>query len=207
MADEEHPDARDHRVASWLAAEPLDEVTRRRLVRTAVREGAPSEHRSSRPWRVTAAVAAAIIVVAGVFAVVTANGGHDEQRASTPVHTPSGADEATTSLAAVPHVGDFGDLDDAANLSRLRQALARDTNALSDTTARAESSAGAPAPSTATSAPTCPLELPPGSGEPIAAGTGTLDGRRATVVVFGGADGTRSYRVLLEDPCELRTLP
>ena len=55
MADDERPaahgeEARDEEVAGWLAVEPLDDVTRRRLVSTALRETAgPPVSRPSRP--------------------------------------------------------------------------------------------------------------------------------------------------------------
>ena len=45
MADDERPDARDPRVAGWLEVEPLDDVTRRRLVSTALREPRPPTRR------------------------------------------------------------------------------------------------------------------------------------------------------------------
>src|SRR4029077_20845956 len=78
MADDE----RSAEIAGGLEVEPLDDVTRRRLVSSALREtetaDAPAPGRPSRTWRWIAAAAALVIVAVGTLAVVSANGGHDE---------------------------------------------------------------------------------------------------------------------------------
>jgi hypothetical protein len=47
----------------------------------------------------------------------------------------------------------------------------------------------------------------PDGGRVVAQGSGTIDGRRATVVLLEDADGTRTFEAVLEDPCEVRQLP
>src|SRR5438093_7984840 len=80
---------RDERVAELLAVEPLDPVTRRRLVKTAV---------ASAPWRrprlaVLVPVAAALMVGAVVGLVVVT---HPDDS------TPTAAPASSTSVAAAP---------------------------------------------------------------------------------------------------------
>jgi len=54
MADDRPDDQRDERIATWLEPEPLDELTRRRLVAGAMQASsreAPSSGGSRRAWR------------------------------------------------------------------------------------------------------------------------------------------------------------
>jgi hypothetical protein len=208
MADE----PRDPQVAAWLEVEPLDDVTRRRLVSTALRESAPPAKSPPRAWRWIAAAAAVVLVGGITVAVVTASGGQDEQQASTPVNTPKASDSLTqqadrqATVATLPYVGDFGDLDQPANLRKLRSALTSSTSF--STSEQAPAAAAAPASdASGAAASTCPLGIPPLSDTPIAEASGTMDGRRATVILFESAKGSHSYGVLLEDPCEFRHLP
>jgi hypothetical protein len=209
MADDERPDADDAPLASWLEVEPLDDVTRRRLVSTALREADALPARApagtpSRAWRWIAIAAAIVVVVAGGLALLTANGGHDEEQAT----RREGSVLAPESIAAASQVGDFGDLDQAANLDRLRAALTAGT---SGSAALGNSEAPAAAPSadagarTPESGLTCVVEVPDGATL-VSSGTGTIGGRYATVVLFERRDGTRSFDALLEDPCEQRHL-
>jgi len=206
MADDPRPEGRDPQVAAWLEVEPLDDLTRRRLVSTALRETGEPAKGPSRAWRWIAAAAAVVLVGGVTLAVVTAGSRHDEQRASTPVRTPKAADSLTPQSEAVnaaPAVGDFGDLNQRANLARLRGALAADTSFST------QDSSATPAPAAAAGAAsrlTCFFAVPE-DATMVATGTGTLDGRRATVALFEKPDGSRSYEVLLEDPCEQRKLP
>jgi hypothetical protein len=218
MADD---DARDERLAAWLEPEPLDDVTRRRLVSTAMRESEAAEsapRRSSRAMRWMAAAAAIVVVLVGALALVTAQGGNDEHKAATPARTPasesrtaggagaladSAAPKAQASGGAAPtEVGDFGDLDRAANLARLRRALeaAGTGTGSSFATGSTQSEAAA----TALSALPCRGSLP--AGTTLAVGTGTLDGRAAVVVLTDLGDGTRSIDAVLVGPCEVRPL-
>jgi hypothetical protein len=204
-------DERSPEIAGWLEVEPLDDVTRRRLVSSALREtepeiaDAPAPGRPSRTWRWIAAAAALVIVAVGTLAVVSANGGHDEEQQAA-------GDRSTTlapkAVSAAPNLGDFGNLDDPANLAALRAALTSNSFATSRAapdaagdTATSEQSATA-----GNSAPPslCGAVVPDGSI--LAQATGTIDGRHATVVLIEKADGTRSSEAVLDDPCETRRL-
>lgn len=206
MADE----PRDRQVADWLEVDPLDDVTRRRLVSTALRESdAPAKRPPSRAWRWIAAAAAVVLVGGITLAVVTSNGGNDEQQASTPVNTPKASDSLTPQSerqTAERYVGDFGDLDDPANLAKLRSALRSSTDSSLSEQAPSAAAGRANDVSGSARAP-CPLGTTPPSDTPVASGSGTLAGRRATVILFEATDGSRSYGALLEDPCEFRELP
>jgi hypothetical protein len=105
-------------------------------------------------------------------------------------------------VAGSTAVGDFGDLDQPANLDRLRRAL-------DDRSAGSAAAAAPVAPDAAGGATesklTCSVDVPVGATL-VSSGTGTIGGRHATVVLFEQRDGTRSYDVLLEDPCEQRHL-
>lgn len=203
-------DARDERLAAWLEPEPLDDVTRRRLVSTAMRQSRDS--RSAR-WIATAAAIVVVLVVG--LALITARGGGDEHEAATPVRTPAAAADsaAPKALAVGPEVGDFGDLDRPANLTRLRNALATEASSSSSESSESSESSGSSAaapPAAAAGAAadrlSCLYDVPDG-GTVVASGTGTVDARRATVFLTRLPAGSRSYDVLLEDPCEQRHLP
>jgi hypothetical protein len=209
MADDDRPDARDDlpdgEVAAWLAVEPLDEVTRRRLVSTAVRETAAPKRRRAHALRWIAAAAAIVVLGAGTLAVVTAGGGSQESQTAAPALTPEreaaglapkSAADATT---APVEVGDFGDLDDGDNLTRLRAAL------VSGTSTGAPDRSGAVVGSGPTSLSQCAATIP--DATVVAQGSGTLDGRPATVVLVEHPDGSRSFEAIVSDPCEARHLP
>lgn len=222
MADD---DRRDERIGAWLETEPLDDVTRRRLVSTALRErdAGPERQGPSRALRWIATAAAIVALLVGGLALFTARGGNDEQRASAPVHTPeedggsarsSGglADTAAPQAAQVApvDVGDFGDLSRAANLARARTALERGlAPAAADSTSKSAATpdAESPAPGGAgASLPTlaCADRLPDGVVTAVA--RGTLDGRPAIVALTVLPDGNRSVDAVLSDPCEVRPL-
>jgi hypothetical protein len=215
MADDERPDARDEardeQVSQWLEVEPLDDVTRRRLVAPALRESATSATaaRSSRVWAWVAAAAAAVVVlVVGLTALNTSGGGDSEVATRTERTAPS-----PKAVVATTDVGDYGDLDDPANLAALRAALGRPTSGATASQAAGEaesspfsSSAGSPVADRDQALRLCGLTVPDGATA-VAQGTGTIDGRRATVVLVEDADGTRSVDAVLEDPCEVRRLP
>jgi hypothetical protein len=215
-------DARDERIAAALEVEPLDEVTRRRLVSTALdatelaRSNVPTtaipSGKKSHAARWIAAAASIVIVLVAALALLTAPGGNDEQQASTPARTPeveqksagAAADSAapqangsTAAEAAPGDAGDFGDLDVPANLDRLRSALEGDSGFAS--------SAG-PANDAASTLGTlaCRDALPAGTVTAIA--SGTLAGRRAVVVRTTLSDGSTSIDAVLTSPCEVRPL-
>ena len=217
MADD---DARDERLGAWLEVEPLDEITRRRLVSTALASTSTASTgvASSRPYyaaRWIAVAASIVVVLVAAVALLTAPGGNDEQRASTPVRSPAAepksagaaADSAAPQAAAPASgatasvdVGDFGDLDVPANLGLLRTALEAAT-VTSGATTTPSGAAGRYAPLDALP---CRDQLP--SGTVTASATGTLDGRRAVVVLTTLPDGNRSIDAVLASPCEVRPL-
>jgi hypothetical protein len=228
----ENGDARDERIAGLLDVEPLDELTRHRLVSTAVRASAPPTTRVSRRL-VAAAAIAAVAIVAGLGYLVsrdddttgttasrdqsaptTPAAGASEQAKGASRPTPQAAPESLTpnseqgafDSAAVPgprDAGDFGDLRTTANLDRLRSALARSEIA-------ASTAAGAPPSDRVTSLlaqlaeRACANELP--DGTVVAVGTGRFGTRDAIVVQTELADGTRSIDAVVADPCAVRPL-
>jgi hypothetical protein len=216
MADDDRADARDDQVAQWLEVEPLDELTRRRLVSTALREGAaappaPAPARSSHAWQWLSAAAVIVVVLVVGLALLTADGGNNEEQAS----RTAGKQLAPEGAAATRDVGNFGDLDDPANLAALRAALGTTTAAPASSTPRAASdAAGSQFGATSKASPPADTEqlrlcgvVAPDGGRVVAQGSGTIDGRRATVVLLEEADGTRTVEAVLEEPCEVRQLP
>jgi hypothetical protein len=212
MADD---DARDERptgptpeqVRGLLDVEPLDELTRRRLVTTAVRAAAPS--RSSR-WIAAAAVVVAL-VVGGVVALL-ATGGDDtsaptalDQKSATPNTTPPAASPPSSATEAVTptDAGDFGDLSDARNLARARAALG---GSAFESTGAADSASPAAGAVAARGLDTfaCADEL--ADGTVVAIGTGRFGERDAVVVAIERPDGTRTIEAVVADPCEVRPL-
>ena len=124
MAD----DDRSPDVAARLEVEPLDDVTRRRLVTNALRESdaapAPANTHPMRAWRWLAAAAVVVVVLVGGLAVLASNGGDDAPTASRQDQMTALAPQPfEQALRAAPSVGDYGNLDDAANLAKLRAAL------------------------------------------------------------------------------------
>jgi hypothetical protein len=211
--------ARDERIGAWLEVEPLDDVTRRRLVSTALAatSTAPTAIPSKRPSyavRWIAAAASIVVILVVAVALLTAPGGNDEQQASTPPRSPaaeqksagaatgSAADSAAPQATALAPLdaGDFGDLDVPANLARLRTSLQAERS-----TSGAASAAGTTTGSfTELDALPCRDDLP--SGTVTAVATGTLDGRRTVVVLTTLPDGNRSIDAVLSSPCEVRPL-
>ena len=104
--DDSRPDdLRDDRLAALLAVEPLDDVTRRRLVRTALdgdapAAGAPASGRRPRAW--WAAAAAAVVVAIAAGTVVLASGGGDERPTAQRATTRDRAAGASTTTAPIP---------------------------------------------------------------------------------------------------------
>ncbi len=71
-------DARDERVAALLAVDPLDDVTRRRLVSTAIRSTGTARHAR----RLIGAAAAVVVLVVGAGVVVAVGNGDDSTTSS-----------------------------------------------------------------------------------------------------------------------------
>jgi hypothetical protein len=208
MADDRPDDQRDERIATWLEAEPLDELTRRRPVAGAIQATAeaPGSAASRRAWPWIATAAVIVVVLVGALAVFTAQGGNESQLSDARQQRGRSSDQigqASPAIGATKppiDVGGFGDLDTPANLRRLRTALEQPRRAAVAPPSGAE--AGTPSDELSTSA--CRDQLP--AGTIIAVGSGTLDGRRAVVVLTDRGDGSRSIDAVLADPCEVRPL-
>ncbi len=208
-------DGRDPRIAGLLEVEPLDEVTRARLVRTALagadepstgHEGVQDPERSPERKALAAilSVAAALLVVLVVGLAVLVPRGSDDP-GPTALDAPSDSAKRATPAApflpdasaaptvqeapaagsessalevqpaplALPSLGDLGDVSNETRLARAASArLARPFDATTVTVKGCAASAGN------------------AFGTPVAAGTGTIDGRRAVVVVAEQPAGT-----------------
>jgi hypothetical protein len=208
MADDGPDDQRDERIATWLEPEPLDELTRRRLVAGAMQAPAeaPSSGGSLRPWRWIATAAVIVVALVGALAVFTAQSGNESQLSDArkkPGQSSDRLQQASPAIGAARSpidVGGYGNLDVPANLRRLRVALEHPRRA-----AVAPSNSGETgSPSNELSTTACRNQLP--AGTIIAVGSGTLDGRRALVVLTDRGDGSRSTDAVLADPCEVRPL-
>jgi hypothetical protein len=146
--------ALDHvRGAVHAPTPPLDDVSRRRLVRTASNEQPGSSAATPRPtrsWaRLVAVAAAGLIVVAGIAFAVSAIDGDDASMTS--------GDSAGTSAA--PLHGDVGDLGDVTRPEALRALLdRREAAALDEADAAERSGDGAEAPPSATSGASSSLD-------------------------------------------------
>jgi hypothetical protein len=175
------------RAAVGADAEPLDDVTRRRLVRTATNAVPTSEApatRQSRSWVwITAAAAAVLLVIVGIGFAISATGDSGKSTDS------SASGSAATS--ADPLRGDVGELGDVSSPQALRSLLDRRAAAADDSAKQSESVAP-PAPEqggtsaaadggTAIDAATCARRLA-GSREVRFTGTGTYRGTPVTIV-------------------------
>ncbi|MGQ0802993.1 MAG: hypothetical protein ACT4PI_03910 [Actinomycetota bacterium] len=182
-------DSRDERLAALLEVPPLDDVTRRRLVRRALDEpravlGEDAERRR-RTVRVVGAAAAALVVVAGATVVLRAGDDGGDTTAARPEGEEPTEDvgKGGTDEAAAPPSA-FTDLGEVSDPSVLRERLgvlaaAPEPSAESegdDTEERATGGAAVP--------PACltPLEQA-GAGSPTLAAGGTYQGTPALVLV------------------------
>jgi hypothetical protein len=213
-------DARDERLAARLTVEPLDDVTRARLVRDALaasEAGAAAaggaRRRSSRSVRWLAAAAAVVALVAGGVAVFARD---DSGSRSTAARAPKSTELPSTALA-VPNAAPqneslnrsptpalsaqaLGALGEVGRKAALRRAV---TNVLSPTEPRAAADSAAAAPAQATTdLRTCVPDL--GRGRLIASGTGTVEGATVTVYVVERPNGDR-VATAVDDDCKIRS--
>jgi hypothetical protein len=193
------PDERDEQVAALLAVEPLDDVTRRRLVRDALAEsGAAGPKRSRFVAAVSVAAAILIGVIAGVALVNRPEA--PTTTAAAPAKAADGASvgEAVNPSGSVPEAqrsaGVFftplGDAGDVTKADQLRTRL----NALF--------TQGGQAPDAATATQyVCADSQPEAFGlvEITAAATGTFQGQPVTVLV-GTAPPDGSVRAVVVSP-------
>lgn len=216
MAD----DRRDDRLAELLGVEPLDELTRRRLVSRALEE-VPPQHRRRDPWRLLAAAAAVVIVLLGGLAWLVTRadtGGSGSERAasealaddaSRSTVAPAAPDAAAggdgAPLARVADVGDVGDVSAPGSRRRVLDAL-DDLTSTDFSTGPGDASANRDAETTSSAFAvlTCP-ELAT-VGTPVGYASGSLDDRPVVVVVLERPDGSRAVRAVPDGTCEVREL-
>jgi hypothetical protein len=201
--------ARDERLGGLLGVEPLDEVTRRRLVTTALRASAPPGR--SRRWIAAAAVVVGLVI--GVGVALLATGGDDtgaptasQQKSATPNTTPPAASPSSSATEAVvpTDAGDFGDLSEAGNLARARAALGAAPIRGEVGAADAASPAAGATLERRFDTFACSDELD--EGTVVATATGRFGNREAVVVAIERPDGTRTIEAIVADPCEVRPL-
>jgi len=213
-------DARDERVAALLAVDPLDDITRRRLVSTAIRSTGTARHAR----RLIGAAAAVVVLVVGSRVVVAAGCGHDSTTSSaardqTALAPQAGASRNLTVESDARGVGDFGDLAVAANVDRLRRAFDSADVAGESKSGAAPASAPTAAGgsesdlSTAESsdalvarlhALSCTPSLPPGTV--VAVASGKLGGKPVIVVDLVSPSGSHSFHAIAVDTCAVTPL-
>jgi hypothetical protein len=199
-------DERDETLAAHLAVPPLDDLSRRRLVRGALDDAGASAPRRTRPARWLAA-AAAVVIVAGVAWLALRGGSDDHPSAagspaptsSTPGTTGPGTPSGAGSDAAQPNeafagnsptsAADLGDLGEVADPGTLRTRVA-------DATALRKSASPAAGPCAAALA-----SDHAGLGPVVATGRATFHGRPASVFVTTSRAGERVAVVVLDAGC------
>jgi hypothetical protein len=171
---------------------PLDEITRRRLVRNAsdARSVAAAGRRGARAWKIVGAAAAALVVVVGIGLAINAAGDNDG----------GSSDSASSSAGSVATDlrGNLGDVGDLSGPEALRALLAgtRDvktapervdaTKGAGNATSAQSGSVPAPQQFTDSAGPSlppdqCAAQLA-GKRPVTFVGTGTYQGRAVTVV-------------------------
>ena len=219
MPDDRDPgqhaaDARDERVAGYLAVEPLDDVTRRRLVSTALGStGGRSTGSARRARQLVAAAAIVFVAVAGAGLVVALQEGPQEEPESlTAQAEPRESEDAMADTplgGSVPDVGEFGELTQQGTVDRLRAALATvATSPVSPQDAAATDKAaeadGELSFSTRAGEVGCTPMLP--NGVTIAGATGSYDGREVVVVQRESLKGTRVLLAVDIETCAVHRL-
>ena len=223
-------DARDERLGRMLEVEPLDDLSRRRLVRTAMEAPEPAAT-PRRTWRLVAAASlVAVVVASGVTYLATRDTNTTQPTALTDRNAkgdggaaaaaPSAAGSAVPSTesnnfeqqalvasADATDLGDFGDLGSDAGLDRVRGAFS------------AAASGGAPTPQSKSAGDSntrassvlnelgalkCADDLP--EGTIVAFGHAHFGARDAIVVKTLQSDGSVSLDAVVADPCEVRPL-
>jgi hypothetical protein len=220
---DDHDDRRDDALAGALAVEPLDQLTRRRLVARALDEAPGVAVGASRSVRArVAAVAAAVAFVAlGVVALAlpgsetaeVAGRAEPSSRpplsgAEAPSAAPAPSSDQATALERSPASDRAADSDGAptatvaVDLGDLGDVGRRGSRARVLTRARPLVD-GVPGVSTTFAGDACASRELAGV---VATGTGTLDGRGTTVVVTRRADGSLVARAVVADRCDVRAL-
>ena len=199
-------DRRDERLAERLRVEPLDDVTRARLVRTAM-AATPSAAPSKRPVRSRVlGIAAALVLVLAVGLAVFARNGSDSSTTPTAARAPKAADELSQGLSfsTWDDAVTLGDLGDVGSNGALRRAVlaadAFDTLGEPGEAVTAAPSAAAAAPQSDAAlrviTTACDTSAIDRLGEVVALGAGTVDGAPVTVYVVDRRNGSRVAVVL-----------
>lgn len=182
-------DSRDERLAALLEVPPLDDVTRRRLVRRALDEpgavlGETAERRR-RTVRVVGAAAAALLVVVGATVVLRAGDDGGDTTAARPADEEpaedAGKGATDEEAAAAPRAfGELGEVSDPAVLRERLTAVA----AAPSTPPNSEEDAGTEQRSAAPVPPACLTAVEQtGGGSPTLVASGTYQGAAALVLV------------------------
>jgi hypothetical protein len=190
------------------AAEPvpaLDDVTRRRLVRTAVDAAADDRDARTSTWMrrlgPLGAAAAVLAVVVGLGALVVSGGDDSDSTAVSSEDSSSddsgggaGAESATPdAVGGAP--SDLGDLGDVSDLDALAAEVRDASRGAGDLDA---TQATLPCTEEITALEPGPI---------VATGTGTFEGRPAVVVVTTDAAGEQVVLVATTDDCAVERAP
>jgi hypothetical protein len=205
MTDERSADelGNEH-VAELLRVEPLDEVTRARLVRTAMAAAPATSSKWSARTRVLGVAAALVVLVAVGLAAVLRDDSASGPTAADAPKTADAAQNRSRSSAAdelqerefsagsrTGALGDLGDLGDVGSKAALRRAI----DAAPAPTVDAPAAATALTPGTESALSLTVTECAAGAldrlGEVVAVGTGTADGEPVTVYVVERPTGSR----------------
>jgi hypothetical protein len=202
MSDDTTPrdesDQRDERIAALLEVPPLDEVTRRRLVRTALASTAGP--RSRLALAVSAAAAVILGLIVGAVVVTrpddsTETAARPQDDASTTLEAPAqrasapAADEAGSPAIAAAPATDLGDLGSVSSVEELRDKV----------TAARKREAVQEAPAL----PACAAQPPDVFGLVVVAavGSGVVGAEPATVLVGTDPSGAEVAVVLQVADC------
>jgi hypothetical protein len=222
VADEppvDTPRAEDRRRALAAARDllaipplPVDDVTRRRLLRTALGAAAPARRseRDRQRWnRLGAAAALLVVVVGGAVALTNLGSGSDGRQASKSAATES----ATTTVGPkAPSATDLGEVSDPAVLRRRVEAALRSRRQPSTTTLDSQNFSGekttedglALSPTSAPSSCAAKVRVPSSASTPTTLADASYKGAPAVVLV--ATDGPRTLVfVLATADCRLLT--
>jgi hypothetical protein len=186
---DEAPDRRDDSLAALLAVPPLDEHTRRRLVRRALDTVPASTARRRRPALLLGAAAGLLAVAVAVGVLLTGGGGTPAPQAARRAAPRQPAIGPVAPGAAVAPPRDLGPVGDVTTVALLRRVV--------------DGPAGPPGASLARIRGGCGTRAPGGVTRPELVGVGVDAGRPAGIVVGRDAAGHRTAVVVALDRCAL----
>jgi hypothetical protein len=198
--EESRADERNDRLAERLRVEPLDEVTRARLVRTAMAAAPAASSKWSARTRVLGVAAALVVLLAVGLAVVLRD---DSTSGPTAADAPKTADAAQDrsrsgaadelqqqEFSARSRTGALGDLGEVGSRAALRRAIGTAPAPTVEAPAAATASTPNPDLDVSRTLTVCKGALDR-LGEVVAVGTGTADGEPVTVYVVEQPTGSR----------------